>query len=196
MRCRWDQGRLDYYRFDNILRMATVLAEMDGVALNVGNDPLRKPLVERTGLGFKPDHYRVWRNYARVFRCSLLATDVSHRLAVTALCRKLADPASGVTPDEYLNFVFSRFALPFPAFDDYNASIPPAYPFSAIVKFAAVRGNTGVSLQDAFSYVVGNDCMGIEDLSWYQRLAPTGRKPQGDEERQVREMLAKGEIVV
>ena len=190
MRWRWDQGRLDYFRFDNVVRIAETLSQMEGVVLNVGEDPLRAPLVEHTGLGFKPDHYRVWRNYARVFRCSLLATDVGHRLAVTPLCRKLADPSSGVTPDEYLDFVFSHFTLPFPAFDDYNAAVPPAYPFAALVKFAASRGSSGVSLDEVFSFVIGNNCMGTEDMSWYQRLSPTGGSPHGDEERQVREMLA------
>lgn len=189
MRWRWDQGRLEYFRFDNVVRIAEALAGLDGTPLNAGEDPLRGPLIEHTGLGFKPDHYRVWRNYARVFRCALLATDVDHRLAVTSLCRKLADPSSGVTPDEYLNFVFSRFALPFPAFDDYNASIPPVHPFSAIAKFAVARGVSGVSLRDVFSFVIGNNCMGVEDLSWYQTLPSTGRKPEGDEKRQVREML-------
>ncbi len=189
MRWRWDQGRLEYFRFDNVVRIAETLAKLDGAPLNVGEDPLRGPLVEHTGLEFKPDHYRVWRNYARVFRCALLATDIDHRLAVTSLCRKLADPSSGVTPDEYLNFVFSRFALPFPAFDDYNASVPPVHPFSAIAKFAVARGDSGVSLRDVFSFVIGNGCMGMEDLSWYQTLAATGRSPEGDEERQVREML-------
>ncbi len=98
MRWRWDQGRLEYFRFDNVVRIAETLTKLDGAPLNVGEDPLRGPLVEHTGLEFKPGHYRVWRNYARVFRCALLATVVDHRLAVTSLCRKLADPSSGVTP--------------------------------------------------------------------------------------------------
>ena len=40
-----------------------------------------------------------------------------------------------------------------------------------------------------FSYVIGNDCTGLEDLSHYAKLEPTTRKPFGDELRQVREML-------
>lgn len=189
MRWRWDQGRLDYFRFDNVVRIAETLSALDGIALNGKADPLRLPLMTHTGLGFKPDHYRVWRNYARVFRCALLATDVDHRLFVTSLCRKLANPKAHVTPDEYLNFVFSRFALPFPAFDDYDASLAPTYPFSVITKFALARGEAGVSLDEVFSFVIGNDCTGAEDLSWYSRLTPTGRRPHGDEGRQVREML-------
>ena len=189
MRWRWDQGRLEYFRFDNILRIAETLTALDGIKLNGAFDPLRAPLMEQTGLAFKPDHYRVWRNYARVFRCALLATDVDGKLSVTSLCRKLADPKSRVTPDEYLNFVFTRFTLPFPAFDDYSPSASVVHPFPAIIKFAIARGEAGVSLGEVFAYVVGNNCTGTEALGHYRTLRPTGRRPQGDEERQVREML-------
>ncbi len=189
MRWRWDQGRLDYFRFDNVVRIAEALSALDGVCLDGVVDPLRAPLMQHTGLGFKPDHYRVWRNYARVFRCAMLATDVDRKLAVTALCRKLADPKAAVTPDEYLNFVFSRFALPFPAFEDYSPATPPAHPFSAMAKFAISRGDAGISLGEVFSFVIGNECTGTEDIAHYAGLPPTNRRPQGDEARQVREML-------
>lgn len=189
MRWRWDQGRLEYFRFGNVVAAAKVLAALDGIPLGGKSDPLREPLQQGTGLSFKPAHYRVWRNYARVFRCALLATDVDGKLAVTSLCRKLAAPKSDTTPDEYLNFVFSRFTLPFPAFDDYDPVAPPVHPFPAIVKFALARAENGISLAEVFSFVVGNGCNGTEDLGWYRRLGETNRRPAGDEERQVREML-------
>lgn len=189
MSWRWDQGRLEYFRFKNVVNIARVLSALDGIRLNGKTDPLRTALVDETGLGFKPDHYRVWRNYARVFRCAMLATDVDDRLVVTSLCKKLADPKSEITPDEYLNFVFTRFALPFPAFDDYDPSRPVVHPFPAIVKFALSRRESGVSLDEVFSFVVGNECNGTEDVAHYAGLEPTNRKPVGDEERQVREMM-------
>ena len=189
MRWRWDQGRLEYFRFENIVNVARVLAGLDGMPLDAAADPLRSSLESGTGLGFKPAHYRVWRNYARVFRCTMLATDVDKKLAVTSLCRKLADPKSDVTPDEYLNFIFSRFALPFPGFEDYDPDTPVVYPFPAIVKFALSRGDGGISLEEVFSFVIGNDCNGAEDLGHYLKLCATGRRPEGDEGRQVREML-------
>lgn len=190
MRWRWDQGRLEYFRFDNIVRIAEALSQLDGVALEGRHDLLREPLVAHTGLGFKPNHYRVWRNYARVFRCALLATNISGRLAVTSLCRKLADSKSEVTPDEYLNFVFTRFTLPFPAFKDYSPIAPAIYPFCAILKFVISRGEHGASLDEVFSFVAGNNCTGTEALEHYATLSPTSRGPLvKDEERQVREML-------
>ena len=189
MRWRWDQGRLQYFRYETIVKLAAVLESLDGVALGNGPDLLRVPLTSATELPFLPVHYKVWRNYARVFECALLATRVNGRLIATDLCRKVAKNPTLFPPDEYLNFVFSHFALPFPAFDDYDATTAPTFPFVAILKSAISAGPAGISLDDVFSRVIGNDCTGLEPLDHYRDLGLTSRKPMGDEERQVREML-------
>lgn len=189
MRWRWDQGRLEYFRYENILRMAKTLYRLNGVYLNTAEDLLRLPLESDTELPFAPSHYKVWRNYARVFQCALLATKVDNRLVATDICRRLATSPELFSADAYLGFLFTRFALPFPAFDDYRTDIPSAFPFVSIAKFVLARHEQGASLQDVFSYVVGNDCTGMEPVAWYQTLAPTGRHAEGDELRQVREML-------
>lgn len=63
MRWRWDQGRLSYFQYDNLVKIAKVLLDLQGVQINQkGFDPLRKPLEDYTGLPFAPNHYRVWRN--------------------------------------------------------------------------------------------------------------------------------------
>ena len=189
MRWRWDQGRLDYFLYENVVRMARVLVGLDGVPLNAREDLLRTPLEQGVELPFAPSHYKVWRNYARVFACSMLATSVGHRLVVTDLCRKLADESMSYSPDQYLNFVFSRFTLPFPAFDDYNPHLAATFPFVAILKFVFSHPSDGVTLEDVFSYVIGNGCTGREDLAHYVALQKTNRRPMGDEARQVREMM-------
>jgi len=190
MRWRWDQGRLDYFQFDNIVRMARVLSGLDGLRLDTSSDLLRMPLERATGLPFSPAHYKVWRNYARVFACAMLATKVDGKLLVTDLCRQLAKDPPSLTSDQYLNFVFTHFAYPYPAFDGYDPNTAVSYPFLAIAKYVFTRPFGGVTLQDVFSHVVGNRCSGLEDLTHYTALRPTRRKPLGDEERQVREMLA------
>ena len=53
---------------------------------------------------------------------------------------------------------------------------------------SSLKGN-GVTLDDVFSYVIGNNCTGLENIDFYANLSPTGRTPLGDEKRQVREML-------
>ena len=171
------------------MRIARVLSRLDGVALNMRGDPLREFLRAGTGLPFAPTSYTVWRNYARVFQCAMLATRVDNKLVTTDLCRQLADEKDPLTPDQYFNFVFARFALPFPAFEGYDRNAATTYPFVAILKFAIVRGSSGVTVPDVFSYVIGNGCAGSEPLDFYRKLKPTGRRPIGDELRQVREMM-------
>lgn len=190
MRWRWDQGRLEYFKFDNIVAIAKVLCELEGVRLNSKTDLLRSPLEKQTGLPFAPSHYKVWRNYARVFECSMLATSVANQVVTTDLCKKIVDHEKPLMPDEYLNFVFSHFLLPFPAFDDYCVKDPITYPFISIIKFLMAHYESGCTLDDLFAYVVGNNCSGLEGLDHYSNLKATTRKPLGDEKRQVREMLS------
>lgn len=187
-RWRWDQGRLSYFQFENICAIAKVLNSLDGLALDTKDDLLRQPLEMNTGLPFSPSHYKVWRNYARVFQCSMLATKFENRLIVTELCQNLAGKTP-FSPDEYLNFVFSHFQYPYPAFEEYDSTQERTFPFIAILKFLIARKGCPVSLDDVFSYVIGNECSGLEDLSYYKNLNKTKRIPFGDEERQVREML-------
>ena len=51
---RWDQGRLDYFRFENIVNIARVLTTLDGVDLTSKHDLIRQPLESGTGLPFSP----------------------------------------------------------------------------------------------------------------------------------------------
>lgn len=117
---RWDQGRLDYFRFENIVNIARVLTTLDGVDLTSKHDLIRQPLESGTGLPFSPSHYKVWRNYGRVFACSMLSAKVGGKLFVTDLCRSLAAIPAELTSDQYFNFIFTRFKLPYPAFEDYD----------------------------------------------------------------------------
>ncbi len=188
MRWRWDQGRLAYFQFENICAIAKVLKSLDGLSLDTKSDLLRQPLETNTGLPFSPIHYKVWRNYARVFQCSMLATKIDNKLIVTDLCNNLAGD-NPLSSDEYLNFIFSHFQYPYPAFEGYDPKIKQVFPFAAILKFIISRHDRPVSLDDVFSYVIGNECTGLEDIFYYRNLIRTSRIPNGDEERQVREML-------
>ena len=119
---RWDQGRLEYFRFDNIRIIAKCLLSMEVAKLDDPNlDPLRDILEFETGLPFAPSHYKVWRNYRRVFACSLLAAHHQNLLVVTDLCRRIAGVKTpALTVDEYLSFIIPRFYFPSPAFQGYS----------------------------------------------------------------------------
>lgn len=165
---RWDQGRLQYFKFSNIKLIASCLSELDGLELqHRGSDVLRSQLEGKTGLPFLPKHYTVWRNYARVFACTLLAARISGRLAVTDLCRKISGKRD-VTfeTDEYLSYIVPKFYEPFLAFEDYNASSERVFPFCAVLKYLVAQcrtsGEAQITLNDVFSLIIGNDCQGIE----------------------------------
>ena len=67
----WDLGRLDYFQFDNLKKIARYALTHD---LRLTD---RAALVAATGLPFLPDdgRYPPWRNYSRVFRPSMICTE-------------------------------------------------------------------------------------------------------------------------
>jgi hypothetical protein len=191
---RWDQGRLEYFLFDNLQAIATCLSGLDGIELNPKDiDPLRPVLESSTGLPFSPSHYRVWRNFARVFGCSLLATKAGKHLLVSEICHKIADGTIRDV-DEYLTLLIQRFRFPSPVFESYDAHEQVVFPFIALLKYLLSKSKDNAypnaTVEDVFSVVIGNRCTGLEAEELYSKLKPTGLKSEGDQERQVREMMS------
>ena len=191
---RWDQGRLEYFRFDNIKTIAKCLLNLEGARPNIRDfDPLRNLLEVETGLPFAPPHYKVWRNYRRVFVCSLLAVQHRNLLVVTDLCRRIVGlERPALTVDEYLSFIIPRFYFPFPAFQGYSVSKPQIFPFCAILKYLIAqfrqRGEASIDIDEVFSLIVAN-CDGTEDIDFYLSLSQSNYTPDTNVKRQVREML-------
>ena len=86
---RWDQGRLSYFSLDNIRKIASVIVELNGADLAGHSDPIRIALQHVVNLPFAPSTYRVWRNYARVFKVLGLASKINNRLIATEVCKAL-----------------------------------------------------------------------------------------------------------
>jgi hypothetical protein len=192
MKWRWDQGRLDYLRFENIRSIARCCYDLNGINLKQTDDILRPALERATTLPFAPKHYKVWRNYGRVFECAMVATDLGGRLTITDIGKRLAEDTEW-TVDEYIAVIITRFAYPYPAFQDYAVSLTPVFPFCAIIRYLLASLMTGksakITVEEVFSILIGNNAQGTESLDFFAQLRPTDLKPQGDEERQVREML-------
>jgi len=195
-RWRWDQGRLKYFRFENLKKICKSLIDIEGTPVDREGDLIiRESLVSQTSLPFAaPETYTVWRNYARVFACALVATQLNGNLVVTDIGRKLAGVDShDIDIDEYLSFWIPRFYLPSPAFNDYTAFDSRIFPICAVLKYLLANflkyGEAEINLSQVFSLIIGNRCIGTETLEDYQTLKPVTRLPIGDEERQVREML-------
>ncbi|VAW31998.1 hypothetical protein MNBD_CHLOROFLEXI01-2769 [hydrothermal vent metagenome] len=195
MRWRWDQGRLDYFNFDNLRMIAQVLVALNGVDIQTPRiDPLREALVTQTSLPFAPNSYTVWRNYARIFKWTMVAARIDHRLMVTDVCRKIAELGEeGWGVDEYLSFIIPRLYYPSPATQQYNVTENKVFPFCVILRFLLAqfkqRGDASITLDETFSYLVGNNLTGVEPIETFLTLQPTAQKGRGDEKRQVREMF-------
>jgi hypothetical protein len=192
---RWDQGRLQYFDYENIKKIASALVKLEGTVIRVpGQDPLREPLMRDTNLPFAvPSTHSIWRNYARVFGCTLLAGQLDDRLVCTSLCHAAAGSNNQLLADDYFSHVATRFYFPGPMFKDYSPDEPQIFPFCAVIKFLLAKAAKGepaiVSVEELLSKVVGNDCTGTESISHYERLQPTAYAGTGDEIRQIRELL-------
>lgn len=191
----WDQGRLNYFQFENLKAIAHCLKDLEGIVINQkGVDPLRAELERYTGLPFAPNTYRVWRNYKRVFECSFLATSINDRLYITDFCKRVTEnETKKIDVDEFLSLFIPRFRFPSVAFTDYHKSFNLIYPFCAVLKYLNSNFQLGkqlsISLEEVFAFIIGNNCTGLEPLEHYTTLKKTNYEPEGDEKRQVREML-------
>lgn len=130
---RWDQGRLAYFQYSNLQLMAQAILGLDNTTINFKDtDPLRYILEKDTNLPFSPQNYKVWRNYKRVFECSMLATSIDNRLFVSDVCKEIAQNKN-FEVDNYLSFLITNFRYPYPAFSEYDAKDKPIYPFCALL---------------------------------------------------------------
>lgn len=195
MKWRWDQGRLDYFQFGEIQRIARALVAFDGHTLPRGEDPdlLRITLGNFSDRPFLPSNYKVWRNYKRVFGCQMLAIDLGGVVYATDLCKSVA--TGSLTVDEYLLHVATRFSYPSPVFENYEATRNPQYPVCAIIKYLVSEFITNakpvISLTEIIDKVKGNELKGSEPLPAYAKLPSTGvRVSRADDEyRQIRELV-------
>jgi hypothetical protein len=191
---RWDQGRLLYFQFDVLKNIARVLVKFDGTKITDCESIFRSTLIDEINMPFAPNHYTVLRNYKRVFECAFLATVVNKHLIVSDYCRELAKPNGKFTNvDDFLLNYISRFRFPFPAFDDYDSVQLRVYPFCAIIKYLISLSKKGlqasISLDEIFCIIIANNCTGLEDIDYYNRLSTKNYNIAETEKRQLREMI-------
>lgn len=191
---RWDQGRLQYFEFDHLKKIAAVLVKLDGVNLDVGEDPLRDLLVKEVGLPFAPKDYMVLRNYKRVFEVALLASTDQTQLVCTDVALALSENSGSYTFNDYFSTVAKRFCYPFPSFIGYDPGVAPVFPFCAIIKFLIARHKTDQSPaatpREVINFLIANNVTGAEDVAYYEALKESHLIDEpASLERQVREMM-------
>lgn len=191
MKWRFDQGRLDYFRFDAVRLIATGLSQIDGVKKpSLENDHLRDALAQACDLPFAPANYTVWRNYKRVFGCLMLAAEVNGHIYASDLCKDLADPSKDVSADDFVAHFARSFYYPSPVFDGYRVEGPLCYPVIAILKLLVLRLLQGVdpsvSPDEVAHLLAANNVSGFENPEDYAPLKP-GEYAQ--DVRQIRELM-------
>ena len=197
---RFDQGREQYHVFDNIVEISKVLVELEGVDPRSTPCPIRNHFKSSDPTwSFPPDrpNYTAWRNYARTFSLLLLAPcgREVETIEPTDICREIALGPGGNIPtfDDYLSFLFGHWAYPHPAFEEYDPNAMVTFPLLCILKLLASkiqRGQEGsLSMDEIGELLIGNAVTGLEPLSDYDSLAQTTYVLEGDEKRQLRELL-------
>lgn len=191
-RWRWDQGRLDYFSVESLREIASVFVELDGSEDGDRTiDVLREPLVDATGLPFSPENYKVWRNYARVIKLGMIATRTDGFYHCTEIAKSLVSGEMAADSDMYLLTMAKRTFYPSPAFEGYDPSIERTYPMLAIIKLLLTErfSASGISSREVCSFLAGNEVTGLESFGFYSSLTETNRVPEGDELRQINEMM-------
>lgn len=193
---RFDQGRLDYFQFDEIKKIAAALSTLDGTNKPVGSTPdiIRRVLDTYSDLPFAPEHYYVWRNYGRVFGCLLLASNVGEKIVATELCKTIANNPDTIDCDDYLTHFAKNFYYPSPIFQGYSTSTQRKFPAVAIIKFLIseflTKGKDHISIDEIIEFLISNNVSGLEDINHYGNLARRdGFNYPADARRQLRELI-------
>ena len=136
----WEQGRLEYFQFDELRKIAKFGRDVD---LRHAN---RTELASAVGLPFYPDDptYRPWRNYARLFQIAMIAIPAKggSDSELTVVGNRLAQDGK-VTTDEYLHFLAQATSAPSPALSTWDHSCKLRYPLLFVLRFLLARATQG-----------------------------------------------------
>lgn len=189
---RFDQGRMAFFQFDEIRKIAKFAIANDLVSSK------RKPLAEATGLSFLPndDDYPPWRNYSRVFRTAMLVAKQNGVAKPTKVAQLLASDGK-ITSDEYFHFLAETFTDPAPSFREWEPTGAPRFPLLFALKFLlarAVIGNPTSAYPEIIGAYAQSGFDGDEDQTAFLGLAKkTWSRPSPssgqDPDRQARESI-------
>ncbi len=187
---RFDQGRLDYFQYDEIKQISIALSAANGIVKpQVNNDLIRQILSQYSSRPFAPNSYTVWRNYKRVFGCLLLATEIDGIIQSTNLCNFLAANMD-TDVDDYLAYFSKVFYFPSPIFEGYNINDQQVFPVSAILKYILSKfihtGVKTISIDEIGDCLIANGITGLEPIDFYQHIRP---RHNSSDLRQVRELV-------
>jgi len=163
----WDQGRLAYFQFDSIRKIASFVVSRDFKSAS------NEELFAATGLPFSPKSYNAWRNYSRVLKLCLLVSEIDDVAVATPTAQLLSQPGA-VTCDEYFHYIARAFTEPSPALKDWRLDIPPRYPLLFALKYlltkVAINRDVVASRQEIIGAYNLSGFEGSEDDESFIRL--------------------------
>lgn len=159
----WEQGRLEYFQFDELRKIAKFSV------LNNIRTADRETLSEATGLSFFPDNvsYPPWRNYSRVFQLAMLVVPTASGSGTefTEVCRALSQDGE-VTIDDYMHFLVQATTDPSPALSDWNFKAEHRYPLLFALKYLLTRvreGENATKISEVIEAYSSSSLKGDED---------------------------------
>lgn len=168
----WDQGRLHYFQFDELRTVSRFAVNYD-----LRNTPAQF-IRSETGLHFPPTDYTPWRNYARVFRLCLLASEIDRVAVPTDVARILASDGA-VTCDEYVHFIVEATTSPSPALSTWSHNTGIRYPLCFSLKYIlaklAVHENPFSRINEIIGAYVHSGFSGSESVEDYVALLDKGK---------------------
>lgn len=146
----WDQGRLDYFQFDELRKIAKFAVNHDLRSTNVAT------LNAATGLPFRPASdplYKPWRNYSRVFKATLLISKNGKVAQPTPIANLMAQDGQ-VNSDEYFHFLAEATTDPSPARENWDYEANHRFPLLFSLRFLLARAAIGLT-ETTLDQIVG-----------------------------------------
>ena len=129
----WDQGRMDYFQYDNLRTIARFAMQNDLQSASPST------IRQLTGLDFAaPRNYHPWRNYARVFKLTLLVREQNGVAIPTEVASLLARDGV-VTCDEYMHFLAEVTTSPSPALTGWSRHGSVRYPLCFALRYLLAK---------------------------------------------------------
>ena len=187
---KWEQGRLEYFQFDELRKIAKFGATHDL------RTAIRSDLEAAVGLPFLPDDaaYRPWRNYGRLFQIAMIAVPQGTDGAKLTDVGQLLAEDGKVTTDEYLHFLAQATTQPSPALSGWDHAARLRYPLLFALRFILARATQHQPATDIADIIGAYDLSGLrgdEDQETFLGVldAYTGRPPHRADTRQPAESI-------
>ena len=137
---------------------------------------------QETGFDFRPVEYTPWRNYARVYKLCMIASEIDDIAVPTDVARILSMDGA-VTCDEYLHFLVEATTDPSPALSNWNHNArirnPLCFALKYILAKVAITRNNISTINEIIGAYVKSGFSGGESESDFIRVLNSGDDYEG-----------------